>query len=269
MLMDMWYTMFALLALSTNQAEVSPAGSAKVVADEAALHEKASSSSRVVRALKKDEIVIVEIRIDGSEGQWCAIRFQDKEQASGYVLCSQLLDLSASAEKATTYRAVKEPAPASPENKAGGQKPGPAAASLASGEFWTEALAFDRGQRQQAQGLLRGSGVSGCRERLGSLLIDAGISDGNSLAKWLVAPKDIPHRQQENGIGAAMQPCIRSYQSFWAGFDRLLTPAQRGQAQADARYRLLQSTLPSDPETLIFGDVMYSMRRERPAERLR
>ena len=54
------------------------------------VHSEMSENSKVLKSLKKGDIVKVEFEMDGSGGTWCGIIEEGRSDVTGYVLCSDL-----------------------------------------------------------------------------------------------------------------------------------------------------------------------------------
>jgi len=270
------------------QAPPPPAGSARVIAEELPVHEAASSSSEAIRTLKREQAVIVDIRVAGAGGRWCGIRSEAKREAGGYVLCS-LLEQVGSQTKAPQYTPIAE----APGGTGGGEPTARPADPPPAPEAWMDALGFDGRQREHAMTLLETSGVSGCRGSLATLFQNLGITDAGSsenisqllentcgveagvfipgdgrapamalsFVDWMARTKEPARTLQAGRVGAVLDPCIRKCQSFWRGFSDLLNPEQKKRAQSDPWFLFLWSSPESQPEMIVFGDVTRHMRR--------
>jgi hypothetical protein len=60
--------------------------------DSLEVHSEMSENSRVLKSLKKGDIVKVEFEMDGSGHTWCGITEEGQSDVRGYVLCRDLND---------------------------------------------------------------------------------------------------------------------------------------------------------------------------------
>jgi hypothetical protein len=63
----------------------------EVKSDALTVYSEMSTTSSVVKTLKKGTRVIIRLQVTGAEGAWCKIAEGDQTNSLGYVLCSQLL----------------------------------------------------------------------------------------------------------------------------------------------------------------------------------
>jgi hypothetical protein len=79
---------FVLIALVLLVSMTSAAtGQATVQSESLSVFSRMDSTSGVVRTLKKGDVVVIEVSIQGEEGAWCAIREPAENKDLGYVLC--------------------------------------------------------------------------------------------------------------------------------------------------------------------------------------
>jgi hypothetical protein len=63
---------------------------ATVRTDKATIFSQMSTDSKVVTSLAKGEEVVIKLKIEGSEGAWCAVAKRDETVSLGYVQCKHL-----------------------------------------------------------------------------------------------------------------------------------------------------------------------------------
>jgi hypothetical protein len=244
-----------LLLCWALQAQTPSPPPARVIAEELSVYEQASSSSRIIRTLKKGELVFVEIRLTASDGEWCGLRPETDREPQGWVLCSQIQEPPRPMPPTRFIPSEPEKPP-----PVANTPPRPAGPSTAP-EAWIDALRFSEEQRARAKAWLDTSGVSGCRVALAARYRSMGIYDAESLLRHM--PRTLSDRVQAAAIDRLMDSCIPRYEAFWKGFDRLMTAEQRKEALNNPRYVLMVA---SETDLMIFADVMRYMRGLSPSE---
>jgi hypothetical protein len=91
---------------------------ATVKIDSLEVHSEMSENSRVLKSLKKGDIVNVEVEIEGSAGKWCGITEEGQPDVIGYVLCR---DLNQKVSQGKSWQMI-EPKPQK-EKAQGAQRP--------------------------------------------------------------------------------------------------------------------------------------------------
>jgi hypothetical protein len=251
----MWVVFTIAAAIAAASVPPSSDGS-RVTAAEAEVFETPSAASQVLRTLTKGEVVVVDFRVDGEQGKWCALRSPAAGQRGGYVPCSRLEDPGVESAFANYRPSVPEPSvkrASAPAVRRTEPPPAP--------EAWSSALGMAGNQRQRAVSLLQTTGVAGCRNTVSQQLRSIGVWDTQSLTAWMKRPNDNIKSIQAAQVGEALAPCVPRYRAFWSEFDGLLTAEQRKVAWENPWYLLLRSTLKSEPEVVIFSDVTRHMRR--------
>jgi len=74
---------------------------AAVKIDSLEVHSKMSGNSKVLKSLKKGDIVKVEVEVEGSGGIWCGIAEGGQSDVTGYVACG---DLNRAVRKGKSWR---------------------------------------------------------------------------------------------------------------------------------------------------------------------
>jgi len=92
LLLSLW-SLASSLVIRANPAPASPpqaANQVEVGDDSLAVHSEMSSTSAIVKTLKKGDRAVLLLRMDTSEGAWCKIAESGPADALGYVPCSGL-----------------------------------------------------------------------------------------------------------------------------------------------------------------------------------
>ena len=79
-----------ILSFATGAESGEPDQPASVKADAVDVHSEMSSTSKVVKTIRKGDTVIVEFEMEGPGGAWCGIIEEGQADISGYVPCNSL-----------------------------------------------------------------------------------------------------------------------------------------------------------------------------------
>lgn len=140
-------------------------GRAVVKNDSSSVYSKMSTASEVVRTLKRGDVVVVEMSISGSDGEWCRIREEGRTTSLGYIRCG-LLDREQPTKPAIAVpQSPQWAAPTVPSTQGGD-------VSLVKSTYMRNAwnfanlLEFSVDQRERLPELAERTGVSRCIQEM-------------------------------------------------------------------------------------------------------
>src|SRR4030067_2456208 len=79
-----------MLGVFKSKAENGDASQATLKSDSLTVFSRTSSTSEMVKTLRKGDVVTVEFELEGTEGAWCGIIEERQTSISGYVQCQYL-----------------------------------------------------------------------------------------------------------------------------------------------------------------------------------
>jgi len=140
------------------------AGRAVVKNDSSLVYSKMSTASEVVKTLKRGDVVVVEMSISGSDGEWCRIREESQSTSLGFIRCGLLDREQPTKPEIAIHQSSQLVAPTVPSTDVG--------ESLVKSTYMRNAwnfaniLEFSEDQREQLPELAERTGVNRCIQEM-------------------------------------------------------------------------------------------------------
>jgi hypothetical protein len=237
---------FALLAVGA-----AAAGQLATVNEETApvYSRQQLSEEKVVKSLKRGDVVSIEFSIAGEGGEWCAVSERDGRTRLGYMLCRHLRRDPVRAERVIPVSPQAAPSNAPNAPAVSGQR-SPAKLDLAALivedymrpiRGWATTFHFTAEQQAEVDDLANRTGVTECRRKYEAHARTYERELAMGMAPYL--PKQItPAEQQQirgmvQDLNRFLYPCQVKMLELLERFPGLMTPEQQSNAQAMAIFR--------------------------------